>query len=220
MKDKLVTTNIEYDGHIIKFIVKETKNKNAYLKVSSSGEIVLSKPKRMRDKKVKEFVDMNIERMLKAAIKMKAAVPYSLEEGWIIIWGHKKPLIFKEGRGYEIEEESITIKGASPEVALRNFVKNYSKILIDIALVMAKEENIEIEIKVKNMKSKWGVCYPKEKLISFSSRLIHFNEKIVNYVIIHELCHMYEANHSANFWAEVEKRCHDYKNIRKKLERW
>ena len=43
-------------------------------------------------------------------------------------------------------------------------------------------------------------------------------EELRDYVIIHELCHRKEMNHSAKFWSEVEKYCPDYKALRKKLK--
>ena len=60
------------------------------------------------------------------------------------------------------------------------------------------------EIKVKNYKTRWGSCDKKGRL-TFNWHLIKAPHSIVDYVVIHELCHMIQSNHSKNFWHEVEK---------------
>ncbi len=65
-------------------------------------------------------------------------------------------------------------------------------------------------IKIKYNHTNWGSCSSKSNL-NFSSRLLFAPEEVVDYVIVHELAHLKEANHSARFWAVVEKVMPDYK---------
>ena len=60
------------------------------------------------------------------------------------------------------------------------------------------------ELKVKNYKTRWGSCDKKGRL-TFNWHLIKAPHEIVDYVVIHELCHMIQPNHSRFFWNEVEK---------------
>ncbi len=71
------------------------------------------------------------------------------------------------------------------------------------------------DIKIRYTVSKWGSCSSQKKL-SFSTRLLLLPEEIIDYVIIHELAHLIEPNHSNKFWALVEKAMPDYR----KRERW
>ena len=73
------------------------------------------------------------------------------------------------------------------------------------------------EIKVKNYKSRWGSC-DKNGRLTFNWHLIKAPHSIVDYVVIHELCHMVQSNHSPKFWHEVEKYDPLYKDHKKWLK--
>lgn len=66
------------------------------------------------------------------------------------------------------------------------------------------------DLKIKKMKSAWGICY-RNKNITLNLLLFCCPASVVDYVIIHELCHLKHMNHSREFWSEVEKICPDYK---------
>ena len=68
-------------------------------------------------------------------------------------------------------------------------------------------------LRVREFKSKWGSC-DSRGTISFNLNLIKAPHPIVDYVVIHELCHMIQPNHSKNFWKEVEKYDASYKEHR------
>ena len=67
------------------------------------------------------------------------------------------------------------------------------------------------EMKVRNYKTRWGSCDVKGRL-TFNFHLIKAPHPIVDYVVIHELCHMIQPNHSKFFWNEVEKFDQSFKN--------
>ena len=68
-------------------------------------------------------------------------------------------------------------------------------------------------LRVREFKSKWGSC-DSRGTIAFNLNLIKAPHPIVDYVVIHELCHMIQPNHSKNFWKEVEKYDASYKEHR------
>jgi predicted metal-dependent hydrolase len=72
-------------------------------------------------------------------------------------------------------------------------------------------------ITIKDLKSRWGSCSQLRNL-NFNFRLVLAPPAIVDYVIVHELCHLKELNHSKLFWLEVERFCPEYKQHRQWLK--
>lgn len=81
------------------------------------------------------------------------------------------------------------------------------------------EEKIPIpNLKIRKMKTRWGVCNRKNNNVTLNFELFRYDIKCLDYVIIHELSHFIEPNHSKAFWKIVEKYCPDYKEIKKMLK--
>lgn len=68
-------------------------------------------------------------------------------------------------------------------------------------------------VTIRNQKTRWGSCSSKGNL-NFNCYLMRAPEEILDYVIVHELCHRLEMNHSPAFWAHVEAALPDYKERR------
>ena len=75
----------------------------------------------------------------------------------------------------------------------------------------------QFTLKIRNMKTRWGVNNRGNNTITLNSELLKKDLDLLDYVIIHELCHFYEANHSASFWQHVEEYYPKYKEVRKRL---
>lgn len=72
-------------------------------------------------------------------------------------------------------------------------------------------------ITIRNQKTRWGSCSAKGNL-NFNCLLMLTPDEVQNYVVIHELFHRKEMNHSSKFWAEVAKTMPDYENYRNWLK--
>jgi predicted metal-dependent hydrolase len=73
-------------------------------------------------------------------------------------------------------------------------------------------------ISIKNQKTRWGSCSSKGNL-NFNYRILFLPEELCNYVIVHELCHLKELNHSKNFWKLVSNTIDNCKEKRKELSK-
>lgn len=73
------------------------------------------------------------------------------------------------------------------------------------------------KISIKNMISRWGSCSRNGNL-SFNYRLVLLPPNLVDYVIVHELCHLGEFNHSRDFWNLVARTFPDYQKLKEELK--
>lgn len=72
-------------------------------------------------------------------------------------------------------------------------------------------------ISIRNQKTRWGSC-SKNGNLSFNYKIVKIAPHMADYIIVHELCHIQEFNHSRNFWSLVAKTIPDYKNIRRQIK--
>ena len=75
----------------------------------------------------------------------------------------------------------------------------------------------DFNLKIRKMRTRWGVCNTKNNTITLNSELLKKDISLIDYVIVHEMAHFYEGNHSKNFWKIVESVIPDYKIRRRKL---
>ncbi len=72
-------------------------------------------------------------------------------------------------------------------------------------------------LSVRLQKGRWGSCSSRGGAISLNAMLVFLPEEIVEYILIHELCHLRQMNHSESFWKEVAEYCPDYMILRQRL---
>ena len=97
------------------------------------------------------------------------------------------------------------------------YLKESIKILKARTEELAQQMRVQpYGITVKNYESKWGSCTTNNK-ISYNWRIIMAPDHIVDYLIVHELSHIIEPNHSKNFWYHVGNYCEDFQKKRKWL---
>lgn len=92
-------------------------------------------------------------------------------------------------------------------------------ILKRISFLDSKNDFSFEKVFIKNQSSRWGSCSVKKNL-NFNYRMIYLPENIFDYVIVHELCHLKEMNHSKNFWKLVSQYCPNYYELKKELKNY
>ncbi len=74
-------------------------------------------------------------------------------------------------------------------------------------------------VTIRDQSTRWGSCSAKRRL-SFSWKLLLLPERFTDYVVVHELCHLAEFNHSPRFWALVARHIPEYRDIVRELREW
>lgn len=111
-------------------------------------------------------------------------------------------------------------KSVLPKPTREDYLK-YKEVAREIAEKKLAYFNVDYsfswkKISIRNPRTRWGSCSGNGNL-NFSYRIIYLPEKLCDYVIVHELCHLGEFNHSKNFWALVKKTIPDYRERRRKV---
>lgn len=73
------------------------------------------------------------------------------------------------------------------------------------------------QVRIKNQRTIWGSCSKKGNL-NFNYKIMFLPDKLADYIIVHEICHLKELNHSAQFWSLVGRSFSDYHSIKKQLK--
>ena len=118
-----------------------------------------------------------------------------------------------------IENKLRDLKNQPPvipftEDELRALIAQAKEDLIPLVAYYATQVGVSYNrITIRRQKSRWGSCSAKGNL-NFNCLLMLTPDHIVDYVVVHELCHRLEMNHSPAFWAQVERVLPDYRKSR------
>lgn len=78
-------------------------------------------------------------------------------------------------------------------------------------------QHLDLEIKIKTMQTRWASC---GKRLNFNWRCMMASYTVIDYIVVHELCHLIHPNHSKLFWSEVEKVMPDYRERKEWLKKY
>lgn len=168
-----------------------SKRKSIALEIRSDLQIVLRVPLKMSQADIKKFL--------------------AGKSGWI----EKNVAAMKEKNERKAAELDVHKLTEEEMQALREEAKRV--IPARVAFFAALLDVSYGRITIRMQKTRWGSCSAKGNL-NFNCLLMKMPEEILDYVIVHELCHRKEMNHSVRFWAEVEQVLPDYRERRRWLK--
>ncbi len=203
------------NDYIIEYEVIRKDNKNLYFRINENCQLVITAPRFISDQEIKNLITKNsgaILKMYEDALERK----------------ERNTLFWYLGKGYEVtfdnrvtevkfDDEHIT---CHDEDALEKFYASECERVFkeEIAICQNCFNKLpEFSLKIRKMRTRWGVCNTRDKIITLNSELLKKDVSLIDYVIVHEMAHFYEGNHSKNFWHIVSSVIPDYKERRKKL---
>ena len=206
---KYVVNDIEYE-----VIIEKKNNKNTYIRIRDN-KIYITTNYFVSKSYIKNLLDKNYDVIKKMIEKNNQRLERSNKFYYL---NKEYDIIFVNYCDIEINDNKIFVKS---EDYLNKWLKKNTEIIFKERLDYIYnlfEENIPYpKLKIRKMKTRWGVCN-KNNSITLNSELIKYGYEQIDYVIIHELSHFIHFDHSKNFWLQVSKYCPNYKEIRKSLK--
>ena len=125
-----------------------------------------------------------------------------------LLFGHKRRIVRRRTKPITSSKKEVEL--------LRKKAKEYLPKRIE---ELAKTHKLKYnKLRIKNVKTIWGSCSSKNN-INLNLNLMKLRPELIDYVILHELCHTIEKNHSKKFWNLLEKHLPTAKVLRKELKR-
>lgn len=207
----------ELDGIDYSVIINKKNNKNLYIRVKEDMNIYVSCNYFTTKGMIEKVLNENEESLRKMINSIKNK---NKKRDKFFYLGSSYDIIYKEDTNKTIiQDDKIITKN---EKTLNKWLKEETIRVFDeryVYIFNRFKENIKSPIlKIRDMKTRWGVYNRLRHTITLNSRLIEFSVDKIDYVIIHELSHIIHFNHSKNFWNLVSKYCNNYKEIRKEMK--
>lgn len=217
MKKTILLNNQIYD-----YTLTRKSQKNCYLRVAS-GQIKVSAPRTMPLEMIEQFIVENKDRLIETINQYQPTSQY-IDGGYVYIFGQRYTLVLKDRKQMRcmIVGQTLEVYHVSIEKAVRNYLKNELYGYCMITMNEYIEQYFELKkpiVEIKKYKSRWGSYYHGLHKITFNESLIHVSKELIDYVVMHELCHALQKNHSPLFYQEVCSRMPDYKQREKKLKK-
>ncbi len=169
----------------------KTRRKTIGLEISPDLQITVRAPYHLSDVRIREFVES--------------------KQTWIL----KHLAIMQDRQAHDpipagvISDKELRHMTEEARIIIPERVKYFAKI---IGVTYGR-------ITIRHQKTRWGSCSSSGNL-NFNCMLMATSPELIDYVVVHELCHRKQMNHSPLFWKEVEEIIPDYRDLRSRLREY
>lgn len=212
----------------IEFNLQKNKRKTISIYVEPDGEINVLAPEKISEDEINQIIKKKRYWIYKSLSEMEQLNETKVEreikngEGFLylgksyklkILKNLNRPLTLKQGRFYLDKSSTDNAKEY-----FKDFYKNKGRIHISTRIEYYKKK-LGVnppQLRIMELGNRWGSC--SDKYINFHWKIMMAPMKIIDYVIVHELTHLIEINHTDKFWEIVESVLPDYKERREWLK--
>lgn len=178
-------------NNIPDYRIIKTRRKTIGLEISPDLQITVRAPYHISDVRIREFVES--------------------KQTWIL-----KHLAIMQDR----QAHDPIPAGVISDKELRHMTEEARIIIPERVKYFAKIIGVTYgQITIRHQKTRWGSCSSSGNL-NFNCMLMATSPELIDYVVVHELCHRKQMNHSPLFWKEVEEILPDYRNLRSRLREY
>ena len=176
------------DASMVDYTLIRARRRTAAIQIQKDGQVVVRAPMRLPKKEIERFLQE--------------------KESWIL--AQQQRMRQRQQR----REQFALSDGRLPLLLYRQIARE--ELTRRVAFYAPKLGVQPTGLRINGAKGRWGSCSGKNSL-NFSWRLMLAPEHCVNYVVVHELCHILHHDHSAAFWREVERFFPDWRECRRQL---
>ncbi|TDL77965.1 M48 family metallopeptidase [Peribacillus frigoritolerans] len=216
-----------YSGETIQYEVAYKNRKSIGLRMDQYGNVEVLAPKGTSDERVLQAIEENWDLIQAKAKEMKERLLGPKEK----VYEHGERFLYL-GRDYPIqvvhdetiEQDHAVFKGEKLQIyvkqledekikqALKRFYYQQCKTIVEKS-IKSYQSNFKMKprsVRIVDSKKNWGTCDAKQQL-TFNWKLAMAPQKVIDYVVVHEMCHMVHLNHDRSFWRLVGKIMPGYK---------
>jgi predicted metal-dependent hydrolase len=203
------------NDNLVDVVIVRKNNKNIYLRFKPDKKLYVTCNRFVTIKDIEKLINNNMAKLTKMYLEATKNYNDDLFFGYL---GQKYAIVYDENvKEVYMDNEFIYAKN---QKELDKFYKNECLRIFtsEVERILPYFDNIpKFKLKLRKMTSRWGVNNRGNNTITLNTELLKKDIDLLDYVIIHELCHFYEANHSNRFWNHVSKYYPKYKEARKRL---
>ena len=216
--------------------LRRKRIKNMYLRVQRpDGHIEISAPLSMDRAQIESFLQKNSawvqkkQQVLRERIVQQKLTCQYLTGQKIMVWGTPCELVVRRTKGREAsvcrkgERILLTVPDYATAEQRRDIVNGWYRQQLGVVIpkLLSRCENIvgkkAAECRIRNMKTRWGTCNVIKARVWLNLQLAKYKPEALEYVMLHELTHLWVPNHGPAFKARMDKYCPDWRRIRKEL---
>ena len=231
--------SVTVNGITIPYSLERKAVKNVNLRVRADGSVYVSAPRfaavSLIDGFVQEKADFINRAQARMAVKREAeqkqqSMQYKNGDSVYSI-GHAVPIEVLQGSRnsiiYRAEKIHMQVVSLDDVVLRQKLVDKLLDKLCQQVFQAVLQEQYELvrsygvdmpALRMRSMKSRWGSCLVQKQIITMNKKLIHMPRACIEQVMLHELCHFFEANHSPRFYAWLDKLMPDWRERKQLLQ--
>ena len=205
---------IELDGQIIEYQLNFKPIKRCYLKIVS-GKVVVNSSSAFSITAIEKLIRDNQQVVLKQIKNYLPKYQY-INNGYVYIFNQRYQIVVRDlnQRKVAFHENKLFVYHHQVQETIERELKQILNKYLEFKIKEYLKSNFSLNmpvIQIKKLKARWGACFSNQNKVCFNLVLVHLEKELIDYVIVHELCHFIQPNHSKLFYQEVQKRLPDYK---------
>ena len=229
---------IVLNGKRLEYDLQRKDVKNINLRIKADRTIFLSANPCVSQEVIEEFIESKSEYILKALAHYEELAKYAPKPKQYVdgetfrVLGHDRRLKVIEGKRNKVEYDesyiTLTVKNPSDIIQKKKLIdrwlmsicKDTIQSLCDAIYPKFQKYGITYPtIRYRTMVSRWGSCQPKRCVLTFNYALVEAPISCIEYVVVHELTHFLQPNHSKKFYQQLAMFMPDWEERKKILEK-